>query len=125
MVAEVVPAATAAAVEDVAKSAAAPDVSPQESSGQDATPLITRAAAFRCKYRKHESVRLLISQVGFHPANREGQPPSSARCVSLLQEILDIGFDVGEANAGGVVVEPGSTQAALEQSPGAVRKLPP
>ena len=99
----------------VAKSAAAPDVSPQESSGQDATPLITRAAAFRCKYRKHESVRLLISQVGFHPANREGQPPSSARCCSLLQEILDIGFDVGEANAGGVVVEAGSTQATLEQ----------
>ena len=60
-------------------------------------------------------MRLPISQVGFHPANREGQPPSSARCVSLLQEILDIGFDDGEANAGGVVVEAVSTQAELEQ----------
>ena len=80
---------------------------------QDTGPVITRAAAFRVKYRQHESVRLPISQVGFHPANRDGQPPSSARCVSLLGEILDIGFDVGEANAGGVVVEAVTTQAKL------------
>ena len=80
---------------------------------QDTSPIITRAAAFRVKYRKHASVRLGISQVGFHPANRDGQPPSSARCVSLLQEILDIGFDVDEANAGGVVVESVTNQAKL------------
>ena len=43
--------------------------------------------------------------VGFHPANRDGQPPTSARCESLLGEILDIGFDVEEANTGGVCVE--------------------
>ena len=97
-----------------AVSVAVPALSPPEIPAQDAAPLITRAAAFRTKYRKHESVRLPISQVGFHPANREGQPPSSARCVSLLQEILDIGFDVGEASAGGVVVEAVATQAELE-----------
>ena len=87
----------------------------------DMSPIITRAASFRVRYRKHASVRLAISQVGFHPANRDGQPPSSARCVSLLQEITQIGFDVEEANSGGVVVEPvlnkeqGETGAAQQR----------
>ena len=99
----------------VAVSPAVPGAGPTETSVPDNFPLITRAAAFRAKYRKHDAVRLPIAQVGFHPANREGQPPSSARCISLLQEILDIGFDDGEANAGGVVVEAVSTQAQLEQ----------
>lgn len=42
--------------------------------------------------------------VGFHPDNRDGQPPSGLRCESLCAEVLHVGFDADEANASGVVV---------------------
>ena len=68
------------------------------------SPIIRRAAAFRIKYRK-ETACLPVMQVGFHPANRNGQPPSSDRCISLLKDILAIGFDPDEVHTGGVCVE--------------------
>ena len=68
------------------------------------SPIIRRAAAFRMKYRK-DRARLPVSQVGFHPANRNGQPPSSDRCISLLKDILALGFDAEEPHHGGVCVE--------------------
>ena len=68
------------------------------------SPIIRRAAAFRVKYRK-ERARLPVAQVGFHPANRNGQPPSSDRCISLLKDILQLGFDADEPHHGGVCVE--------------------
>jgi hypothetical protein len=45
-----------------------------------------------------------VEQVGFHPSNRDGQPPNGARCLELFKEILKIGFDCEEADNGGVVV---------------------
>ena len=75
-------------------------------------PLIRRAAAFRIKYRRHEHLlRLPLEQVGFHPKNRDGQPPNGERCCQLAEEIARLGFDRDEADAGGVVVEqrPGCT----------------
>ena len=69
-------------------------------------PLIRRAASFRIKYRRHEQLlRLPIEQVGFHPKNRDGQPPNGERCCQLAEDIARLGFDRDEADAGGVVVE--------------------
>ena len=44
-------------------------------------PLIRRAAGLRTKYRKHDApIHLPLDQVGFHPKNRDGQPPNGERC---------------------------------------------
>ena len=79
------------------------------SSVEEAAPTESRvrqAAAYRAKYRVSEVLlRIPISQVGFHPSNRDGQAVSGLRCESLLQDILQVGFDEAEANAGGVVVQ--------------------
>ena len=69
-------------------------------------PLIRKAAAFRIKYSKHGSLlRLPVEQVGFHPKNRDGQPPNGERCCQLADDIVRLGFDRDEADAGGVSVE--------------------
>ena len=69
-------------------------------------PIIRKAAAFRIKYTKHTSLlRLPVEQVGFHPKNRDGQPPNGERCCQLADDIVRIGFDRDEADAGGVCVE--------------------
>ena len=51
------------------------------------------------------------AHIGFHPSNRNGQPPSGERCVALLLEILTSGFDPAEADCNGVLVQetPGNT----------------
>lgn len=68
--------------------------------------IIRRAAALRVKYRRHDGalIRIPVEQVGFHPSNRDGQPPSGSRCLELARDILQVGFDVQEANCGGVLV---------------------
>jgi hypothetical protein len=72
----------------------------------DVGPMIRRAAAFRLKYRRPGGlVCLPLQQVGFHPQYREGQPPNGDRCASLCDDILALGFDAEEANAGGICVE--------------------
>ena len=79
--------------------------------GDENYAIIRRAALLRSKYQKHrETVALPVSQVGAHPANRDGQGPSSSRCLELTSTILRFGFDSVEANSNGVLVEqkPGS-----------------
>ena len=74
-------------------------------------PMVRRAAALRAKYRRDGGpICLPVEQVGFHPCNRNGQPPNGTRVVELCTEILAVGFDAEEANVGGLVVEaaPGS-----------------
>ena len=40
------------------------------------------AAALRTKYRREGGVvRIPVEQVGFHPKNRDGQPPNGSRCA--------------------------------------------
>ena len=69
-------------------------------------PLIRRAAGLRIKYRTRDVlVRLPLDQVGFHPKNRDGQPPNGERCCQLTDDIVRLGFDRDEADAGGVCVE--------------------
>ena len=73
---------------------------------------VRRAAALRIKFRRAGGlVRIPVEQVGFHPANRDGQPPNGSRCAVLFKDILEVGFDAEEADNGGIVVEarPGST----------------
>ncbi len=74
-------------------------------------PMVRKAAACRIKYRREGGlVRIPVEQVGFHPTNRDGQPPNGSRCMELFKEILDVGFDAEESDNGGIVVEarPGS-----------------
>ena len=71
-------------------------------------PVIKRAAALREKYKRGtDSMVVPVEQVGFHPANRNNVPPNGSRCNSLCDEILEIGFDIEEANTFGVVVAEG------------------
>ena len=67
--------------------------------------IVRQAAAFRMKYKKQTKIRIPVIQIGFHPANGHGQPPSSSRCISLLQDIVEIGFDAEEADNNAVCVE--------------------
>ena len=68
--------------------------------------MIRRAAAYRVKYRRGGGlVCLPLQQVGFHPLNRDGQPPNGDRCAQLCVDILALGFDTEEANAAGICVE--------------------
>ena len=74
--------------------------------------MIRRAAAYRVKYgREGGPIRIPIEQVGFHPRNRDGQPPNGSRCSELFKDILAVGFDAEDADSGGIVVEvrPGCT----------------
>jgi hypothetical protein len=72
----------------------------------DVEPLIRRAASYRVKFRRNGGlISLPLQQVGFHPQNRDGQPPNGDRCASLCVDILKLGFDKEEANAGAICVE--------------------
>lgn len=77
---------------------------------QDA--MIKQAAALRAKYRRPNKIRIPVEQLGFHPCNRDGQPPNGQRCMELFIRILNNGYDVEEADAGGVAVavKPGCRQ---------------
>ena len=71
-------------------------------------PVIRRAAALRVKYRVilgNEGIRVPPEQIGMHPKNRDGAGPSGERCSQLLRDILHMGYDPPEANAGGVLVQ--------------------
>jgi len=79
--------------------------------GVDKKQLIRKAASLRVKYRiSDDLLRIPVEQVGFHPQNRHGQHMNSERCRTLCKSIVELGFDVEEANSAGVVVqvEPGS-----------------
>ena len=81
-------------------------------SGNDSS-LIQRAAALRVKYRvNQETVRVPPGLVGFHPANRNGEPPNGDRCCALFGSIVEDGLDEDEADCGGVLLQekPGSTR---------------
>ena len=67
--------------------------------GVDKELIVRRAAALRFKYRKSEGVRVPVEQIGFHPMNRDGHGPSGERCISLLQDLIKIGYDQDEADA--------------------------
>ena len=69
---------------------------------QDA--MIKQAAALRAKYRRPNKIRIPVEQLGFHPCNRDGQPPNGQRCMELFIRILNNGYDVEDADAGGVAV---------------------
>lgn len=73
--------------------------------------LVQKSLALRAKYRISELTRVAPIHIGFHPANRNGEPPSADRCVALLNDLLGQGFDPSEANCNGVLVQekPGST----------------
>ena len=74
--------------------------------------LVHQALALRAKYRvASTTTRVAPLHIGFHPANRGGEPPSAERCVNLLESILGQGFDPSEADCNGVLVQerPGST----------------
>jgi hypothetical protein len=65
--------------------------------------MICRAAANRTKYKRAgAAMRLLVEQVGFHPCNRDGQPPNGFRCCELLRDILSMGFDAEEPDTNGI-----------------------
>ena len=49
-------------------------------------------------------MRVSPVHIGFHMANRGGNPPSEQRCVELLRDIIGNGFDPDEADCGGVLV---------------------
>jgi hypothetical protein len=87
-----------------------PSLMPADDAGKD--KVVKLAAALRMKYRRPGGlVRIPVEQVAFHPCNRDGRPPSGARCIELCKDILDVGFDAGEADSNGVLVaaKPGST----------------
>ena len=74
--------------------------------------LVQQAAALKVKYRAFtEPVRVPPSLIGFHPANRSGEPPNGDRCRKLFDSIYKGGFDDNEADCGGVLVQekPGGT----------------
>ena len=71
--------------------------------------LIQQAILLRAKCRV-SFARVGPIHIGFHPANRNGEPPSAERCLSLLKDILGQGFDPNEADCNAVLVQeaPGS-----------------
>lgn len=74
--------------------------------------LVQQSIALRAKYKVSDVLtRVSPIHIGFHPANRNGEPPSAERCVTLLNDILVSGFDPSEADCNGVLVQelPGQT----------------
>ena len=112
--------AAATSVEGAAAIAGAmprvPEVNNQQLSDTEVPPvlddkMVRLAAALRHRYRRPGGlVRIPVESVGFHPMNRDGQPPNGSRCGELFKEIFDVGFDAEESDNGGIVVEakPGS-----------------
>ena len=83
--------------------------------GADDAAIVRQAAAYRTKYKKQMKIRIPVIQIGFHPANGHGQPPSASRCISLLQDILDIGFDAEEADNNAVCVEANRGDESIQE----------
>ena len=108
----------AVAVAPVSAAVAAGATAP---SSADDKPLILRAAALRAKYALPGGLRRIVpDQLGFHPCNRDGQPPNAERCNELCQRILEIGFDAAEADGGGVCVQEVPQQATIARFNSAV-----
>ena len=72
---------------------------------KDQQKLCRQAAAFRAKYQVGEPQRVPPGQIGFHPANRGGEPPNADRCKTLFREIFEKGFDPEEADFNGLLVQ--------------------
>lgn len=73
--------------------------------------LVQASLVLRAKYRVSPgTTRIIPSMVGFHWANRGGQPVSSDHVASLASEILQNGFDPNEADNTAILVQesPGS-----------------
>ncbi len=103
--------ATGAAASTPEAAPPTPSAVPRESLAGSAKALATRAAALRLKFRRGADLqRIHPLHLGFHPANRGGQPPSVQRCSQLLRTILKDGYSSHLADFDGVVVEeaPGS-----------------
>lgn len=74
----------------------------------DSQALMTRAMAYRIKYRVTDGIqmRLPIRNLGSHKMNRGGGVYSSGdRCKTLLEQILKIGFMKETVNHGAIAVE--------------------
>ena len=110
----------AAAIEFKLPPAVAGQALPAKVPLEPGLPMIRKAAALREKYRIGCAVRIPVEQVGFHPKNRDGQPPNGSRCNELFKQILAVGFDAEDADSGGIVVEavPGVHEFNLEACTG-------
>jgi hypothetical protein len=76
--------------------------------------LVRKALALRAKYRiSEEKVRVAPMYIGFHPASRNGAFPSAERCITLLENILGGGFDPGEADCNGVLIQSKTLDMAI------------
>lgn len=74
-----------------------------------AETLIQQMYKLRDEYRI-ATERIPPQLVGFHPLNRNGEPPSGERCLKLTAEIFKRGFDPNEADCNGIVImEPKDT----------------
>ena len=72
------------------------------------TDIIKASLQYRAKYkskRQPDRQNLLCWQVVPHPSNRRGQVIGTARTKALAGDILDAGYDPGEATADLVAVE--------------------
>lgn len=85
--------------------------------GWDNWALNRRALWFKNQYRVSNTfIRLAPMHVGFHMANRGGNPPSEQRCVQLLKDILANGFDPDDADCNGVLVpDPPEDESAIHK----------
>ena len=75
------------------------------------TGLMTAAIAYRVKYRQTDDDgkvvrrKVFFQSAGVHPKNRGGVFPSGARCMSLCEEVLEVGFVKEEVSNSFVAVE--------------------
>jgi len=80
----------------------------------EAVLLVRKALALRAKFRvSTDKVRVAPGHIGFHPANRNGEPPSAERCIALLENFLGGGFDPGEADCNGVLTQSRPMDASI------------
>ena len=72
---------------------------------------MTAAMAWRVKYRRtnHDGkilrLKVRVEALGVHPKSRGGVYPSGRRCVSLCEDVMDVGFVKEEMNTIVVAVE--------------------
>jgi hypothetical protein len=77
----------------------------------DIEGVVTRAMAFRVKYRRKDKDALIvrptipIANLGVHPKNRGGVFPAGVRCRSLMKEVLEGGFAKEDVNHACIAVE--------------------
>ena len=88
--------------------------------------LMAAAMAYRVKYRQTDDDGKIVRRkvhfqsVGVHPKNRGGVYPSGARCMSLCEEVLEVGFVKEEVAQSFVAVEETPFQYIHSRGPGYV-----